>query len=343
MTADRTHAHRWWILAVLCLSVLLVAMDNTIVNVALPTLSRRLSASTSELQWIVDVYTVCFAGLLLVCGNIGDRLGRKRILQVGLCLFAASSLAAALCGSVDALIAARGAMGVSVALIYPTTLALLSAVFTSRQERAIAIGVWSGVSGVGIALGPVIGGLLIEHFSWGSIFAINVPVVVIALVAGARLVPESRDPSPGRFDALGGVLSAAFVGLLVWTVIEAPSRGWTDAVTLAGFAVSAVLLVAFVVWEARRPDPLLDVRFFRTPRFSAASATISIAFFGLFGFIFMITMYFQVIRGYDALKAGCATLPYAAVMAGLSPVAMLLVKRAGTKLVVSGGMVLMAA
>ena len=224
----------------MCLSVLLVAMDNTIVNVALPTLSRELQASTSELQWIVDIYTVCFAGLLLVCGNIGDRWGRKRTLQVGLVLFALASLAAARSGSVDQLIGARAAMGIAVAFIYPTTLALLASVFTSRQERAIAIGVWSGVSGVGIAIGPVIGGLLLERWSWGAIFVINLPLAALALVAGARLVPDSRDPSPGRFDALGAVLSAAFVGLLVWTVIEAPARGWTATVTLAGFACSAL-------------------------------------------------------------------------------------------------------
>ena len=338
----RTHARRWWILAVLSLSVVLVAMDNTIVNVALPTLSRQLDATTSELQWIVDIYTVCFAGLLLVCGNIGDRFGRKRTLQIGLVLFALASLAAARSGSSDQLIASRAAMGVAVAFIYPTTLALLSSVFTSRQERAIAIGVWSGVSGVGIAIGPVVGGLLLERWSWGAIFLINLPIAALALVAGARLIPESRDPSPGRFDAFGAVLSAAFVGLLVWTVIEAPARGWTAGVTLAGFGGSALLLAAFVAWEARREDPLLDVRFFRNPRFSAASAVISIAFFGLFGFIFMITMYFQLIRGYGALQAGCATLPFAAVMAGLSPVAMLLVKKAGTKAVVSTGMLLMA-
>ena len=194
----RTHRLRWAILAVLCLSVLLVAMDNTIVNVALPTLSREVERSTSELQWIVDLYTVCFAGLLLVCGNLGDRFGRKRTLQVGLVLFSVASLAAARSESVDQLIAARAAMGVSVAFIYPSTLALLSSVFSSRQERAIAIGVWSGVSGVGIAIGPVVGGLLLEHWSWGAIFIINLPLAALALIAGARLVPDSRDPSPGR-------------------------------------------------------------------------------------------------------------------------------------------------
>jgi DHA2 family multidrug resistance protein-like MFS transporter len=339
---DRVHARRWWILPVLCLSVLLVAIDNTIVNVALPTLTRDLGASTSDLQWIVDVYTVFFAGLLLVCGNIGDRVGRRRVLQLGLLLFVLASIAAARSSSVAQLVAARAVMGIAVAFVYPATLALLAAVFRTRQERAIAVGVWSGVSGLAIGLGPVAGGLLLEHFSWGSIFVVNVPVGLAALALGALILPESRDPAPGRFDGLGAVLSVAFVALLVWTVIEAPSRGWADAGTLAGFALSALLLVVFTWWELRREDPLLDVRFFRNPRFSAASAAISIAFFGLFGFIFMITMYFQMVRGYSPLKAGTATLPYAAVMGALSPLAMLIVRWVGTKALVSGGMLLMA-
>ena len=338
-----THARRWWILAVLCLSVLLAAIDNTIVNVALPTLSRQIGASTSDLQWVVDAYTVAFASLLLVCGNIGDRLGRRRVLQVGLVLFALASLAAALSTTVDQLIAARAAMGVCVALVYPTTLAMLPAVFVDRQERAVAIGVWSGVSGLAIALGPVVGGLLLEHYGWWSIFLVNLPVVALALVLGAVLLPESRDPSPGRFDVAGALLSVASVSLLVWTVIEAPTRGWTSWTVEAGFAGAAILVVGFVLLEARSDNPLLDVRLFRNARFSAASATISIAFFGLFGFIFMITMYFQLVRGYSTLRAGAATLPYAAVMGVLSPLAILAARKIGTKAVVGGGMLLMAA
>jgi len=216
---DMTHRRRWLILAVLCLSVLLVAMDNTIVNVALPTLNRRFAASTSDLQWVVDIYTVFFAGLLLVFGNIGDRVGRKRVLQIGLILFALASFASAHAASIGALVATRGAMGVAVALIYPSTLALLSTVFTDRQEKAIAVGVWSGVSGLAIALGPVFGGLLLEHFWWGSIFIINLPVIAIALILGAKLLPESKDPAPGRFDGFGALLSVTVISLLIWTII----------------------------------------------------------------------------------------------------------------------------
>jgi len=337
------HRHRWWILATLCLSVLLVAIDNTIVNVALPTLNRRLGANTSDLQWVVDIYTVCFAGLLLFFGHLGDRFGRKRVLQVGLLLFALASFWAARSGSVGELVAARAAMGFAVAFVYPSTLAMLTGVFTDRQEKAVAVGVWSGVSGLAVALGPVAGGVLLEHFWWGSIFMVNLPVVAAALLLGAVLLPESRDPVPGRFDGLGGLLSIALVGLLIWTVIEAPGHGWTSGRSLAGFGGSAVLLAVFCWWEGRRTDPLLDIRFFRNPRFSAGSAAISMAFFGLYGFIFMITMYFQLVRGYSTLRAGAATLPFAAVMGILSPLAIVIMKKTGTKLVVTAGMLLMMA
>ena len=335
-------SRRWWILAVLCLSVLLAVVDNTIVNVALPTMSRTLSASTQDLQWIVDAYTLVFAGLLIVGGNLGDRLGRRRVLQAGLALFALTSVAAALSRTTAELIASRAAMGVAAALIYPATLALLTNVFTDARERATAIGIWSGVSGLAVAIGPVTGGLLLRHFSWSSVFYVNVPVVIIALAAGMRLLPESRDPKAGRFDPLGALLSIAGVGLLVWTVIEAPRHGWASAVTIAGFAGSLVILAAFVGWQLRRPDPMLDVRLFRNPRFSAASGAIALAFFGLFGFIFLITQYFQVVLSYDPLRAGLATLPFALVTGLVSPVAIALMKRVGTKAVVTAGLALMS-
>jgi EmrB/QacA subfamily drug resistance transporter len=347
---DRAHApqtrpesRRWWILGVLCLSVLLVVVDNTIVNVALPTISRKLSASTQDLQWVVDAYTLLFAGLLLVAGNMGDRFGRRRALQAGLVLFAVFSVGAALSRSTGELITARGAMGVAAALIYPATLALLTNVFTVPRERATAIGIWAGVSGLAVAIGPVTGGLLLRHFTWGSVFLVNVPIVIVALAAGAWLLPESRDQRAGRFDPVGALLSMAGIGLLTWTVIEAPSHGWLSAATLGGFAGAAVLLSAFVVSQLRRPDPMLDVRLFRNPRFTAGSAAISLAFFGLFGFIFLITQYFQLVRGYDPLRAGVATLPFAIVTGAFSPLAILLMKRVGTKAVVTVGLLLMSA
>ncbi len=340
---SNTHERRWWILGVLCLSVLLVSIDNTIVNVALPSISRELSASTSQLQWVVDAYALVFAGLLLLGGHLGDRLGRRRMLQAGIVGFALASLLASFSSTVDELIVGRAVMGAAAALIYPATLALLTSTFTDRKERAAAIGIWSAVTGLAVALGPVTGGLLLEHFSWGSVLWVNVPFAAVALLAGVRLLPEARDSEPGRFDPVGAVGSVAGVGLLVWTTIEAPRHGWASAATTLGYAASAVALAGFVVWELRRRDPLLDMRLFRNPRFSAASGAIALAFFGLFGFIFMITQYFQVVRGYTTLRAGVATLPFAVVIGAVSPLAIVLMQRIGTKLVVAGGLLIMSA
>jgi EmrB/QacA subfamily drug resistance transporter len=334
---------RWWVLVVLCLSVLLVTVDNTIVNVALPTLSRELAATTSQLQWVVDGYTLAFAGLLLVGGSLGDRLGRRRILQVGLALFGLTSFLAVLATSTGQLVAARVAMGASAALVYPATLALLTNTFTDARERATAIGIWSGVSGLAVALGPVSGGLLLQHFSWGSVFLVNVPLVVVALLAGWRLLPESRHHDGSPFDWPGAVLSVLGVATLVWTLIEAPSHGWTSATTLGGFVLATVVLGLFVRRETRIASPLFDVRLFTNLRFSAASGAVALAFFGLFGFIFVITQYFQAVRGYGTLQAGVATLPFAVVTGALSPVGIVAMKRFGTKVVVAGGLALMSA
>ena len=336
------NARQWWILVVLCLSVLLVVVDNTIVNVALPTISRKLSASTEALQWVVDAYTLTFAGLLLVAGNLGDRLGRRRILQLGLAAFALTSVTAAISTDSAELIAARAAMGAAAALVYPATLAILNNVFTNPRERATAIGIWSGVSGLAVAIGPLAGGVLLEHFAWSSVFYVNVPVAAIALVAGRLLLPDSKDPKAGRFDPFGAVLSIAGIALLTWSIIEAPSRGWMSGATLGGIAGSFGIMGVFAWWQARRPDPMLDVRLFRNPRFTAASGSIALAFFGLFGFIFMITQYFQAVRGYDPLRAGLATVPFALITGALSPVAIILMKRLGTKIVVTAGLMLMS-
>jgi EmrB/QacA subfamily drug resistance transporter len=335
-------SRRWWTLLVLCLSVLLVTIDNTIVNVALPTLSRDLRASTSGLQWIVDAYTLVFAGLLLVAGHLGDRFGRRKLLQIGLVLFGLTSLAAAFADTSGQLIAGRAAMGASAALIFPATLGLLSNIFTDPRERATAIGVWSAVAGVAVALGPVTGGVLLAHFSWSSVFLVNLPLVVLALVAGAWLLPESKDSAPGRFDLLGALGSVAAVGLLVRTVIEAPAHGWTSASTLAGLIGSGVVLAAFIAWERRRAHPLLDVTLFADLRFSAASFAITAAFFGLFGFIFLITQFFQAVLGFSTLRAGLATLPFAGVTIVLSPIAIALMNRFGTTRVVASGLILMS-
>ncbi len=336
-------SRRWWGLAAIGLCVLLVGIDNTIVNVALPTIGRELDASTSDLQWIVDGYTLVFATLLLLAGHLGDRFGRRRMLLTGLVLFGLTSVVASFAGSVGQLVAGRAAMGAAAALIFPATLALLVSLFPDRKERAAAIGIWSGITGLSVALGPVIGGWLVEHFSWSAVFLVNLPMVLIACIAVALLIKESRDPAPGRFDPVGAFGSMVGIGLLVWTIIEAPVNGWTSAATVLGLAGALVALAGFVWWETRRTDPLFDVTLFANARFSAASGAIAAAFFGLFGFIFLITQYFQIVLGYGVLEAGFATLPFAVVIGALSPVAIVVMKRFGTTVVVAAGLALMTA
>jgi EmrB/QacA subfamily drug resistance transporter len=334
---------RWLALGVLCASLLAIVVDNTIVNVALPTLVRDLGADISELQWVVDAYTLVFAGLLLVAGALGDRYGRKRTLLAGLAVFGGASAAAAYAGGVDALIAARAVMGAGAAFIMPATLSLLVSVFTDTRERATAIGIWAATAGLGVALGPVVGGFLLDRFWWGSIFIVNVPLTALALVAGARLIPESRDPVARRIDWPGAGLSVAGLVALVWAIIEAPSEGWTAAPVLGAGALGAAALTAFVVRQRRIAEPLLDVRLFKDPRFTAASSTITVLFFALFGFLFLSTQYLQFVLGYSPSAAGVRVLPYAGAMIVCAPLSSRLVASLGTKRVATAGMLLFAA
>ncbi len=338
-----TSSRPWAVLAVLCLSLFMVVLDVTIVNVALPTLGKDLGAGTTDLQWIVDAYTLVFSALLLALGHVGDRWGRKGAMQVGIFLFAVASFLAARSSTIDQLIAARAFMGVGAALVFPATLAILVNTFTDLRQRAAAIGIWSATTGVAIACGPVAGGYLLEHFSWGSIFMVNLPVAVIALVAGAFLLPTSRDPNAGSLDWVGFFLSAIGVALLVWAIIEGPREGWTSTKVLGCFAAAAILLTVFVLWERRQIHPLLDVSVFKDMRFTAASMAVATAFFALFGFIFLITQYLQLVKGFTPLEAGVRTVPFAAATAVMSPVAILLMHRFGTKLVVTAGLLLMGA
>jgi EmrB/QacA subfamily drug resistance transporter len=333
---------RWQILAVLCVSLFVIVMDNTIVNVALPTLARELDAGTSSLQWIVDAYTLVFAGLLLAAGGLGDRFGRKGALLAGLALFGAFSAAGAFASSTGQLISARAVMGVGAALIFPTTLAIVVNVFTEPRERAAAIGIWTAIAGVGVALGPISGGWLLEHFSWGSVFLVNVPVTVAGIVGTLVLVPRSRDPRAPRLDLPGLALSIAGVTLLVWSLIEAPSHGWISATTIGGITGAVALLSVFAWWELRTPAPLLDVHLFRNMRFTAASLAITLGFFALFGFIFLVTQYLQLVKGYSALQAGVRTLPFAIAMVVAAVSSPKVVQRIGTKVVVAAGLALMA-
>ena len=336
-----TYTRRWWTLGILSLSLVIIGLDNTVLNVALPTLQREFNASSSDLQWMVDSYVVVFAGLLLTLGALGDRFGRARALQAGLVVFGGASLWAAYASSAEALIAARAVMGIGGALIMPATLSILIDVFP-REERGRAIAIWSGVAGIGIGLGPLVAGLLLEWFWWGSVFLINVPIVVIALAAGWWLVPDSRDEEHAGLDVPGALVSVSAISLLVYAIIEAPNHGWFDALTLAAFTGAAILTALFFWWELRTPHPMLDLSLFRNRRFSLGAAAIGLTFFALFGTIFVFTQYLQFVHGYTPLEAGTRLLPLAfgiALGAGRSDH---LVSRFGTTRVVAGGMVIVA-
>ena len=332
---------RWAILAVLCLSLLIVGIDGTIVNVALPSLVRELGASSSQLQWIVDAYTLVFASFLLLAGSLGDRYGRRTALTVGIVIFGAGSLASALVGSAGALILTRAVQGFGAAFIMPATLSILTNVF-SPEERPRAIGIWAGVSGLGVAIGPITGGYLLGHFWWGSIFLVNVPVIAVALVAGAILVPNSKDPESPPLDYVGAGLSVTTLLAILYGIIEGPSNGWTSPLIVGAFVVGAVLLAAFIQWERSREFPLLDVRFFANPRFSAASVAVTLVFFSMFGALFFLSQYLQFVLGYDALQSGVRLLPIAVALMVGAPLSSKLVSMFGTKVVVTIGLVLVA-
>lgn len=340
-TATRIYERRWKMLAVLSLSMMIIGLDNTIVNVALPTLQSHFAASSSDLQWIVDAYLLVFAAALLTMGTLGDRYGRKRALQGGLILFGGASAAVIFAGSVDQLIVLRVLMGLGAALIMPATLSIITNVFP-REERGRAIGVWAGTAAIGIGLGPLAGGLLLEVFSWSSVFLINVPVAIVALLLGIKLVPDSRDPAPGAFDLVGATLSATALLALVWAVIEAPSRGWTSTAVVGGLVAAALLTTAFIAWERRVASPMLDLAYFRNPRFSIGSLAISIIFFSLMAAIFGLTQFLQFALGYSALQAGATMIPLALGLMLSATNSARLVSRFGTKRVVAAGMVLLA-
>ena len=330
------------ILVALLLAAFVINLDTTIVNVALPALVRELHATTTQLQWVVDAYNLAFAALLLTFGSLSDRFGRKGMLLAGLTVFGAASLAGGFTTSPAQLIATRAVMGLGAAMTFPATLSLISNVFTERRERARAIGLWGAIAGVAIALGPIVGGWLLEHFSWASIFIAMAPVAAAAILLVMVSVPTSKNPDVAQTDIPGLVLSAAAMGLLVFTIIEAPDYGWASVRSLLGFAVSAVLLAVFIWWEQRTSHPMLDVRLFRNMRFSAASGAVTVAFFTLFGFIFLITLYFQFVRGYAPLSTGVRLLPVALSVGVGSVAGTQLAVRFGTKLIVTLGLVAMA-
>lgn len=331
------------VLAVLCTSLLVVSLDNTILNVALPDIVRDLDASSSELQWIVDAYVVVLAGTLLVLGSLGDRLGRKWLFMGGLLVFGAASAASAFSAGPGWLVGSRAVMGLGAAAIMPSTLSILTNVFPRAEERARAIGIWSGTTGLGVAIGPVVGGYLLVHFWWGSVFLVNVPIAALGILAAALVVPNSRDPSTAKPDLIGAPLSIAGMALLLFGIIEAPSRTWDSPVIIAAVCGGLALLAGFAVFERRSAHPMLTLSFFSSRRFSAAITAMAVVIFALFGALFVLTQYLQFSLGYSALATGVRIIPIAGILLVAAPLSTLLVRAVGTKPVVAAGMALIAA
>jgi EmrB/QacA subfamily drug resistance transporter len=330
-------------LIALLVASFLINVETTAVNVALPAMVRELGSTTTQLQWIVDAYSLAFASLLLTAGSLSDRFGRKGMLLSGLAVFAAGSVVGGFMTASGSLIAARAVMGLGAAMTFPSTLSLIRNIFTDRLERSRAIGLWGATAGIAIAVGPIVGGWLLERYSWSSIFYAMGPVALAGIVLVALAVPTSRDPEARTVDVLGLVLSTAAMSLVIYTIIEAPNQGWSSGRTIGGLVGTSLLGLAFVLWEGRLEHPMLDVRLFRTMRFTAASVSVTVAFFTLFGFIFLMTQYFQFIRGYGPLETGLRLLPVALSVGAGSVLGTQLAVRVGTKVVVTAGLVLIAA
>ncbi|WP_086829462.1 DHA2 family efflux MFS transporter permease subunit [Streptomyces sp. NRRL B-24572] len=344
MTTPARHPQRWLILGVICLAQLTVLLDNTVLSVAIPSLTSELHASTTDIQWMINAYSLVQSGLLLTAGNAADRYGRKKLLATGLALFGLGSLAAGLADSTAQLIAARAGMGVGGALLMTTTLAVVMQIFDDA-ERVKAIALWATVASLGFAGGPLIGGVILNHFWWGMIFLINIPVAVIALVAVLKLVPESKNPQGDRPDLLGALLSTIGMTAAVYAIITGPGHGWTSAEVLVPAAIGVVVLAAFALWELRAPYPMLDMHFFRNQKFVGAVAGAILVMFGMGGSLFLLTQHLQFVLGYEPLEAGLRMAPLAltVVALNLTGVGPRIVMKLGTPPTVAAGMTLVAA
>ncbi|KXP01941.1 hypothetical protein AXK59_20890 [Tsukamurella tyrosinosolvens] len=339
----RSGATRWISLGTLCIAVLMTGMDNSIVTIALPTLSEEFGGGMSALQWIVDSYTLVFAGLLLATGYLGDRLGRRKVLIAGLLCFVAISVLATRSTSLAELITARAALGAAAAFIFPATLAIISDLFPEKEERTKAIAVWSAAAGASIAIGPVVGGYLVEHFAWSSVFWINVPISIVAIVGCLALVPESFGSERPSFDLLGVLLSISGITLLVWALIEAPNFGWGSAPVVGALVGAAVFLLAFVLYERRHRNPVLDVTLFRSRGFAMGSFAICAGFFCLLGFVFITIMYFQAVLGYGPLETAVRVIPFALAAVAVTPLAALANTERRMRFTIALGLAIMAA
>ncbi len=333
---ERAYRLRWWTLVVIAISVLIVVIDSSIVNIALPTLQRELGTSMAELQWIINSYIMSFAVLMLLMGSLGDRYGRARMLQAGILAFGGASLGAALAGSGTQLIVWRAIMGIGAAMILPTTLAIITNVFP-REERGKAIGAWAAMNAIGVALGPIVGGLIVDSLDWNWIFLINLPIAAVALTAGWSLIPDSRDLHARKADYPGTVLSCLALAALVFGLIQGDGWGWTHSAVVGSLAASVLLTAAFVLWERHTRHPMLEVGFFRSARFSAGLAGVSLTGLGMIGVVFGLTLYMQLVNGYTALETGIRFLPLALGMFMGAGSADILDKRFGTKSVMALG------
>lgn len=334
-------SRRWWILSVLCICLMVVVIDNTILNVALPSMQKELHASQSQEQWFLDSYALVYAALLFTGGIAGDRWGRRRVLLVGMLVFGLGSVASASATSPSMLIGARAVMGIGGALVQPSTLSIIQNTF-KPGERGRAIGIWAGITGLAVAIGPIGGGALLLAFWWGSVFLVNVPFVLIGLVAIALLVPESRDPTPHRFDPMGIVLSIAGLFALVYGIIRGGEQGFGDPLSYGAIVLGVAVLTAFVVIELHRDDPSLDISLFRFPAFSASCGALTMVFFALFGVTFFLTFYLQFARAYTPFQAGLRLLPVAMALAFFAPRSDRLVRRLGAKVTCAGGLLVVA-
>ncbi|KAB2905034.1 MAG: MFS transporter [Anaerolineae bacterium] len=333
---------RWWGMLFIGISLLVISLDNTILNVAIPSISRDLGATSSDLQWIVDAYVLVFAALLLTMGAISDRYGRKLWLQIGLALFGIGSLAAALSTSTNMLIASRAFLGIGAAVIMPSTLSLITASFPAH-ERPQAIALWAAVFGLGVGIGPVVGGLLLESYEWNAVFFVNLPVIAIALVGGQYFLYESRDAKAPKIDLPGVVLSITGLFALVYGIIHAGEAGWADQQTITAFAAAVVLLGAFAIWESRTPTPMLPLHFFRNFSFTGANTALALIMFSMFGSVFFMSQYLQTVKGYTALEAGIRIVPLALTMAFMAASSARITARIGTKYTVALGILIAAA
>ncbi len=338
--ASRSYSRPWVAVAFLCLAVLIVGIDDTVLNLVLPPISREFLASVSELQWMINAYLLAFVALLLTMGTLGDRYGRKRMFQLGLIVFALSSLAAALSTSIEMLIACRALMGVAGSMILPQTLSIIRATFTEPKDRGQAIGVWAGVFALGYGVGPVVGGLLLDHFEWNSVFFLNIPVAIITLIGSHFFVPESGDRSASRLDPIGVVLSISGLSSLVYGIIKAGEESWTEGIVIVSLSVGIFILLIFAWWEKRSEHPMLPMRFFKNMSFTGANVSMTLVSFSALALLFFLSQFFQSVQGYSPLEAAWRILPTAVLSLIASILAIQIARFIGVKLPVFFGLII---